>query len=84
MEKRVLGKGLSALIPAKSVAFEVSASADTPVAGNVFYIPVKDIKTNRYQPRVEFNKERLDELAGSIRKASCSRSWSVRSPMGTN
>ena len=65
MEKRVLGKGLSALIPAKVVAPE--ATGDAPVVGNIFYIPVTDVKTNRYQPRIEFNKEKLDELADSVK-----------------
>ena len=67
MEKRVLGKGLNALIPARNVASEATAAIDASVEGNIFYIPVKDVKANKYQPRVEFNKEKLDELISSVK-----------------
>ena len=60
MEKRALGKGLSALIPAREESQENRES--------VFNIPISKIKTNKYQPRIEFNKEKLDELISSIKE----------------
>lgn len=60
MEKRALGKGLSALIPPKEAEY---ASQET-----ILQIPTTQIKTNKYQPRVAFNQERLNELIGSIKE----------------
>ncbi|MEN0589257.1 ParB/RepB/Spo0J family partition protein [Kurthia gibsonii] len=53
-----LGKGLNALF-----------NTDGVVAGEkVEKIPVRDIKPNPYQPRKEFKKEALEELAESIKE----------------
>ncbi|MBI4974815.1 MAG: ParB/RepB/Spo0J family partition protein [Candidatus Omnitrophica bacterium] len=60
MEKRALGKGLSALIPPKEV--------EQGQQEKVLQIPLSQIKTSKYQPRVEFNKERLEELISSIKE----------------
>ena len=60
MEKRALGKGLSALIPVREENQENRES--------VLQIPLSKIKTNKYQPRIEFNKEKLAELISSIKE----------------
>src|SRR3989338_11503439 len=60
MEKRALGKGLSALIPPKEVEQDQQEK--------VLQIPISQIKTTKYQPRVEFNKEKLEELISSIKE----------------
>lgn len=60
MEKRALGKGLSALIPERMESQENRES--------VLRIPISQIKTNKYQPRIEFNKEKLAELISSIKE----------------
>ena len=60
MEKRALGKGLSALIPPKETEYE---SQD-----NILQIPISQIRTNKYQPRLEFNQEKLNELINSIKE----------------
>ncbi|MCP4686174.1 MAG: ParB/RepB/Spo0J family partition protein, partial [bacterium] len=59
MSKQVLGKGLSALIPVEE---------DTSV-DNVHYrnIPLDQIAPNPMQPRHTFDKERLAELAESLK-----------------
>lgn len=57
MPRRGLGKGLAALIP------EV---VEEPGEG-VVEIEVSRIVPNRYQPRREFDEEKLEELAESIR-----------------
>ncbi len=57
---KALGKGLSALIPERQ---EPQANKES-----VLHIPLSKIKTNKYQPRLEFNKEKLDELVSSIKE----------------
>ena len=61
MEKRALGKGLSALIPIKEP--EISA----PQSG-VLEIPISQIRTNKYQPRTDFKQDKLNDLVNSIRE----------------
>ncbi len=59
MEKRpALGKGLSALIP--------DASVEAARAG-VLEIDIDRLAPNDYQPRVQIDSARLDELAASIK-----------------
>jgi ParB family transcriptional regulator, chromosome partitioning protein len=58
LTKRGLGKGLSALIPEVSIS-----EADT-----ISSVEVKDLRPNPYQPRKEFNEEKLMELAQSIQE----------------
>lgn len=66
MEKRALGKGLSALIQPKEIESSQLAGSGAPEA--VLQIPISQIRTNRYQPRVEFNTEKLNDLMNSIRE----------------
>lgn len=56
-EKRGLGRGLAALLPA------VEVQAGEPVQE----VAVKEIRPNSYQPRRVFNEEKLAELAESVR-----------------
>jgi len=60
MEKRALGKGLSALITPREAEFTPQES--------IVRIPISEIKTNKYQPRTAFNQERLNELINSIKE----------------
>jgi ParB family chromosome partitioning protein len=62
MEKRALGKGLSALIPQRDVIF-VKNPTET-----IMHIPLSEVKANKYQPRAEFNKEKLNDLVNSIKE----------------
>jgi ParB family chromosome partitioning protein len=62
-EKRALGKGLSALIPPREVVF-----VDAEKQERVMNLPIDNIKTNKYQPRVHFNEEKLNELVKSIKE----------------
>jgi ParB family transcriptional regulator, chromosome partitioning protein len=74
MEKRALGRGLSALIPTKETDQSVQVAAlpkdgNVPASGeSVIQIAVNKIKTNKYQPRVEFNQDKLNELISSIKE----------------
>ena len=66
MEKRALGKGLSALIPPKEVATATKEAVDNKDV--ILEIAVSEIHPNKYQPRIDFNQEKLNELVESIRE----------------
>jgi ParB family chromosome partitioning protein len=74
MEKRALGKGLGALImPTESQNIQHE---------NILQVPVAQIKTNKYQPRIDFNKEKLEELIGSIKEKGIVQPVLVRNTAG--
>lgn len=60
MEKRALGRGLSALIPEKENVVQSGES--------VLQIATSQIKTNKYQPRVTFDQDKLNDLMNSIKE----------------
>jgi len=64
MSKLVLGKGLSALIPTE----EQTGSATELAESNYRTIALIDIKPNPVQPRHDFDAEKLNELALSLRE----------------
>lgn len=57
MAKRGLGKGLQALIP------ETDAQKE-----NSIEIKIRDVHPNQYQPRKDFDQDKLNELAQSIKE----------------
>ena len=57
--KRGLGRGLSSLL------------GDTRSKTNITKLSIYDIKRNKFQPRKVFNKESLEELTNSIKRAGC-------------
>jgi len=59
MQKRALGRGLSALIPERAVVEERE---------KIVYIPAHEVKPNPYQPRKIFSQEELEELVQSIKE----------------
>lgn len=63
MKRRVLGKGLGALI--SDVPSDVVSEDDLD---NVVDIPLAKIKPNPHQPRKNFDQEKLEELAASIKE----------------
>lgn len=69
-QRKALGKGLSALLPARSapkaeVAVPAAPEVSTPPGLQV--LPIDVIEPNPVQPRTVFLGERLNELAQSIR-----------------
>lgn len=60
-----LGKGLQSLIPPKKPGTSRSAPA---VSQTVLYLETGKIKKNPHQPRKNFDKDRLKELADSVRE----------------
>jgi ParB family chromosome partitioning protein len=58
MQKKVLGKGLGALIPERAEEREEKIS----------YVGLERIKPNPFQPRENFGQKKLDELIASIKE----------------
>ena len=61
MERRALGKGLSALIPEKILDSGTHKE-------EVLYVQSGQIKPNPFQPREDFNQQGIEELAKSIKE----------------
>ncbi|MDD4907799.1 MAG: ParB/RepB/Spo0J family partition protein [Candidatus Omnitrophica bacterium] len=61
MERKVLGRGISALIPPK----ELEAGEHTE---KIVFLGVDQVQPNPFQPRKEFDSESLEELTQSIRE----------------
>lgn len=59
MERKALGKGLSALIPEKQIGHKIN---------EVINVQISQIKANPFQPRENFNNESIEELARSIKE----------------
>ena len=65
MKKKALGRGLSALL---SDTPETGRLEEAPLAsGNMNEIAISEIEVNPFQPRKNFDKETLRELADSIK-----------------
>ena len=60
---KALGRGLSALLPARPAA----AAPSEPSSTTQLSVPTDAIVPNQFQPRTVFQPERLEELAASIR-----------------
>ena len=67
MEKRGLGRGLEALIPDKS-GIDKGQTIESNIQQGVANIPMDKVKFNKYQPREDFDKDALRELASSIKE----------------
>ena len=61
---RGLGRGLGSLIPPAKTAG--ADKRDVLEPGMVLEVPTRDVSPSPWQPRREFDQERLEELAGSI------------------
>jgi ParB family chromosome partitioning protein len=67
-QRKVLGKGLSALLPGRAVAPPVAAPApEEKQSASPARLPLSSIHANPMQPRTVFQADRLEELAASIR-----------------
>lgn len=70
MEKRALGRGISALIPEKEIKEEKES---------IVYLSIEQIKPNPYQPRESFGQEELEDLIASIKEKGIIQPVLVRS-----
>ena len=59
-QKKVLGRGLGALIPGRETA--------APASTGLMQVPIDQIAPNPYQPRKTFNESSIEELARSVRQ----------------
>lgn len=83
--KKVLGRGLGAFFPEYE---EEDKSSEGDSSGTyldpkkrvniVLHVPVENIRPNPHQPRKEFNEDRLDQLADSIKKHGLIQPITVR------
>lgn len=60
------GRGLDAILG--NVDINTLGGNESDVTASISMVPVKDIETNPYQPRKEFDEAALQELAQSIRE----------------
>jgi ParB family chromosome partitioning protein len=66
MIRKPLGRGLDALIGNAAAPIEAVASAEDSAGGQFRMAPVESITPGAFQPRINFDKERLAELTLAI------------------
>ena len=68
--RRALGKGLEELFSSEQVDFNhfEKEIIETTPKNEIVNIPISEIRSNPYQPRVHFDDEALQELAESIKE----------------
>ena len=67
-KKGALGRGLEAILQSPDTDITSKDISGNYVVGATANIEVEKIEANPFQPRNDFEKEALDELAGSIRE----------------
>ncbi len=89
MSKKVLGKGLAALIPEKRISppeteSEILAKPQKNIqkAEGIAYLKTSEINPNRYQPRKDFDINKLGELISSIKEKGVVQPILVRRTAG--
>ncbi|MDA0758273.1 MAG: ParB/RepB/Spo0J family partition protein [Bacteroidetes bacterium] len=78
-KKQSLGRGLSALLndPEKDINSADDKYADQ-VIGNIVELPINQIEVNPFQPRTNFENEKISELANSIQELGIIQPITVR------
>lgn len=66
-KRKALGKGLGALLESQETDITLR-NGETALVGSVAEVKVEDIEVNPFQPRTEFEKEALVDLANSIKE----------------
>ena len=66
-QKRKLGRGLSALIGESKSSHSILDQEGSPV-DNIRLVKITKIQAGKYQPREEFNEDKINELADSIKE----------------
>ena len=83
-QRRALGKGLSALLPARGAAAAPAPAAAEPKSKDgVLLLAIDAIEANPLQPRRSFPNDRLQELAASIRSSGIIQPLTVRKHLQT-
>ena len=74
-----LGRGLSAILGDNTIDISTEIREEiTPGVGQIHEIAISEIETNPFQPRIEFNQEKLHELAASIEQLGIIQPITVR------
>tara|TARA_B110000908_G_scaffold156076_1_gene194888 strand:- start:601 stop:1506 length:906 start_codon:yes stop_codon:yes gene_type:complete len=74
-----LGRGLSVILGNNTVDIATDVKTDsTPLAGQTHEIAIAEIETNPFQPRTEFDQEKLHELSSSIEQLGIIQPITVR------
>ncbi|MFH1190342.1 MAG: ParB/RepB/Spo0J family partition protein [Candidatus Omnitrophota bacterium] len=68
MANKALGRGLEALLTPVAIDTVSSTIAPQIMSDHVIQVPVSQIKANKYQPRTDFNQEKLNELISSVKE----------------
>lgn len=76
-KKRSLGRGLSALLESEDAVSVTSPQAHAATGGTSL-IPIEFIEANPFQPRTQFDKQELDDLAASIKQHGIIQPITVR------
>ncbi|MES2761266.1 MAG: ParB/RepB/Spo0J family partition protein [Bacteroidota bacterium] len=78
-KKPALGRGLSALLENAKTDITTKQTGDgSPVVGSIAVIKMKDIETNPFQPRTNFEEIALQELSDSIKQHGIIQPITVR------
>ncbi len=78
-KRSALGKGLGALLENSNTDITSNKlEGDTKVVGAVANIDIKNIETNPFQPRTNFEEDALNELAASIKEHGIIQPITVR------
>jgi ParB family transcriptional regulator, chromosome partitioning protein len=79
-KKRVLGRGLSALLknPETDITSSETAAETGKTAGSISELSIHQIEVNPFQPRTEFDQETLEELSASIQQLGIIQPLTVR------
>lgn len=77
-KRMALGKGLSALLEDSNYESREKLISDAARLSSINEIPLDHIKTNPFQPRAEFDRESLEELAASIKAQGIIQPITVR------
>ena len=78
-KKPALGRGLSALLENAKTDITTKQSGDgSPTVGSIAVIRIKDIETNPFQPRSNFEETALQELADSVKQHGIIQPITVR------
>ena len=78
-KKPALGRGLGALLQSAETDITSNKLEETPaIVGSVSTLPIEYIEANPFQPRTQFEKEALLELADSISELGIIQPVTVR------
>jgi ParB family chromosome partitioning protein len=67
-KKKALGRGLGALLESQETDITSRSGDQSTVVGSIAQVKIEDIDVNPFQPRTEFERDALIELANSIKE----------------